>query len=184
MGMRNVMSNDALDPMDAVEAPRAGRGGVLRLIASLKAARKRAGGRRDEGFTLTELMVTILIIGLLSTAAVLTVFSLLDNARVTRVQSDLRTMSNALELYRGMIGRYPDTGQGLEALVRAPTGLRNAARYPAQGFMPKIPLDPWGVEYVYETPGADGRPYDLLSYGADGQPGGVDGDADISFWDL
>ncbi len=154
------------------------------LTARLAGARRRRRAGRDAGFTLTELMVTILIIGILSTAAVLTVFGLLDNARTTRVQSDLRVMSNALDYYRATLGSYPTTDQGLEALVRAPAGLRNANRYPPQGFMQKVPTDPWGTEYVYEVPGADGRPYTLLSLGADGQPGGVDEGADISFWDF
>lgn len=149
--------------------------------ARARDARRR---RKDAGFTLTELMVTVLIIGLLSTAAVLTVFSLLDGARETRAKADVRTISTALEFFRGTFGRYPTTDQGLDALVSAPTGLNTAARYPAEGFMPRVPLDPWGASYIYEAPGNDGRPYDLYSLGADGQPGGEGLDADISVWSL
>ncbi len=144
----------------------------------------RARRRRDAGFTLTELMVTVLIIGLLSTAAVLTVFNLLDSARTTKASSDIRTIATALDLYRASIGRYPGPDQGLAALTSAPAGLRSPGRYPSEGFMPNIPLDPWGYDYIYDSPGQDGKPYDLYSLGADGQPGGEGLDADISVWSL
>ncbi len=165
------MNDNDLDPAAATQAADATRA----------TARRR---RKDAGFTLTELMVTVLIIGLLSTAAVLTVFNLLDSARTTKATSDIRTIATALDLYRASIGRYPGPDQGLAALTSAPSGLRSPGRYPSEGFMPNIPSDPWGYDYVYDAPGQDGKPYDLYSLGADGQPGGEGLDADISVWAL
>jgi len=149
--------------------------------------KKRSAERRQKqaGITLTEVLVTIFIIGLISGAAVLAVRGPLENARSTRVQNDLSTFSNALELYSLSIGTYPTQSQGLRALVESPSDVSNSAAYPNGGFLGKdtVPLDPWGRPYIYEVPASRSRqPYDLYSLGADGQEGGEGSDADIGNW--
>lgn len=146
------------------------------------ATEKRKG---QAGITLTEVLVTIFIIGLISGAAVLAVRGPLENARSTRVQNDLSTFSNALELYSLSMGTYPSQSQGLRALVERPSDAGNGAAYPSGGFLGKdtVPLDPWGRPYIYEVPASRSRqPYDLYSLGADGQEGGEGQDADIGNW--
>ena len=145
----------------------------------------RRKNHKEAGITLTEVLVTIFIIGLISGAAVLAVRGPLENARSTRVQNDLSTFSNALELYSLSIGTYPTQSQGLQALVEKPSDIANGAAYPTGGFLGKdtLPMDPWGRPYIYEVPATRSRqPYDLYSLGADGQEGGEGPDADIGNW--
>ena len=109
----------------------------------------------------------------------------LETAKSTRVQNDLSTFSNALEMYSLSMGAYPDQSQGLQALVERPRDVANGAAYPSGGFLSKdtVPLDPWGRPYIYEVPATRSRqPYDLYSLGADGQEGGEGPNADIGNW--
>ena len=141
--------------------------------------------KKQAGITLTEVLVTIFIIGLISGAAVLAVRGPLETAKTTRAQNDLSTFSNALEMYSLSIGAYPDQAQGLQALVERPRDIPNNAAYPSGGFLSKdsVPLDPWNRPYIYEIPATRSRqPYDLYSLGADGQEGGEGPDADIGNW--
>ncbi|MEO1567790.1 MAG: type II secretion system major pseudopilin GspG [Pseudomonadota bacterium] len=138
--------------------------------------------RRDAGFTLTEVMVTVFIIGLLATVVLVNVLGNVDESRVQKARTDIALLESSLDRYRLSMFDYPDIEQGLEALVSAPDGLADATRYPAEGFIKRLPLDPWGNPYQYEYPGQDGRVVDIYSLGADGQPGGEELDADIGNW--
>ncbi len=140
--------------------------------------------RADAGFSLTEVMVTILIIGLMSTIVLINVLPARDQAAAQRVSADLNQIDSALNRFNIDMGGYPTTEQGLEALVEVPEGHARADRYPEGGYLRRLSDDPWGNAYRYVRPGEDDRPYDLFSTGADGEIGGEDMDADISFWEL
>lgn len=141
--------------------------------------------RRRRGFTLIEIMAVVLIIGLLTTIVGAVVFSQVDKARVTTASTQIKQLEAALDFYRLDNGRYPTTDQGLEALVRRPTIAPEPRNYRPEGYLSggSVPLDPWGVDYQYESPGTHNtRRFDLWSLGADGTPGGDDTDADIGNW--
>ena len=136
--------------------------------------------RREQGFTLVELMVVIVIIGLLATIVALNVLPSGDTARVQKAKADIATIENGLELYRLQMSTYPTTSQGLQALVAAPAGA-DASRYQRGGYVKKLPEDPWGRAYLYAAPGQHGEA-DVWSHGADGKEGGEGIDADIGSW--
>ena len=125
---------------------------------------------REEGFTLVELMVVIVIIGLLATVVIINVMPATDRAAVTKAKADIATLEQGLEMYRLNRMRYPDSGAGLQAVVD-------------EGFVKRLPKDPWGNPYRYAAPGRDGRQFDVYSLGADGREGGEGQDADIGNWD-
>lgn len=133
---------------------------------------------REDGFTLTEVLVTMAIIGLLTTGVVLAVLPRLGDASITKAKADIASYETALEFYRLDHFRYPSEQDGLTALVDAPSSV-DAAKYPDEGYVQQLRNDPWGNAYVYRNPGENG-PYDLLSYGADGQEGGEGADADVT----
>ncbi|WP_374764932.1 type II secretion system major pseudopilin GspG [Yunchengibacter salinarum] len=141
----------------------------------------RATHHHDDGFTLVELMVVIVIIGLLATVVVINVLPSQDRAMVEKTRADIRTLEQAVEMYRLDMMRYPTADQGLEALVSQPDGLSNPQRYRPGGYIKRLPKDPWGNEYVYVIPGEHG-PFDILSHGADGARGGEGLNADIGNW--
>jgi len=143
--------------------------------------RQRAPRDPEAGFTLTELMVVIFIIGLLATVVVVNVLPSADRATVEKARIDIRNIELALELYRGDMLTYPTTEQGLDALVEMPQGAARAERYREGGYIRRLPIDPWGNEYQYVYPGQNG-PFDLFSMGADGEPGGEGDGADIGNW--
>ncbi|GIX30963.1 MAG: type II secretion system protein GspG [Porticoccaceae bacterium] len=130
---------------------------------------------RARGFTLIEIMVVLVILGLLAALVVPAVMDRPDQARAVKARQDLRALESALKLYRLDNYRYPSTEEGLAALVSPPPGL-DTWRGP---YLESLPPDPWGRPYRYRAPGADGRPFDLFSLGADGRPGGEGADADI-----
>ena len=136
--------------------------------------------RRKNGFTLVELMVVIVIIGLLATIVALNVLPSGDTARIQKAKADIATIEQGLELYRLQMGSYPTTQQGLPALVSAPAGA-DAARDQAGGYVKKLPKDPWGRDYLYAAPGKHGQA-DVWTLGADGKDGGEGIDADIGSW--
>ncbi len=137
--------------------------------------------RRDEdGFTLVELMVVIVIIGLLATIVVINVLPSGDKAKQVRAKADISTIEGALETYRLQLDRYPTTAQGLQALKAAPQGV-DAARYQPGGYIKKLENDPWGNAYLYASPGQHGE-FDVWSYGRDGKEGGQGPDADVTSW--
>lgn len=140
----------------------------------------------EAGFTLTEIMVVVFIIGLLSSVVLFNVLGARTDAQVKTAKVNISAMSQALEQYALDAYDYPSEQQGLEALISRPDNLPSSASYRTGGYLQKasIPLDPWGRPYVYERPGdKSGRAYDLYSLGADGKEGGDELDADIGNWD-
>ncbi|WP_060509886.1 type II secretion system major pseudopilin GspG [Pseudomonas sp. NBRC 111124] len=137
----------------------------------------------QRGFTLIEIMVVVIILGVLGALVLPNVMSRPDHAKLTAARTDIQSISTALEIYRLDNGRYPTTAQGLEALIRRPTVAPLPRQWNAQGYLKSQALDPWGMPYQYSNPGTrSGQGYDLFSLGADGQPGGEDADADIGNW--
>jgi general secretion pathway protein G len=134
---------------------------------------------RQRGFTLIEIMVVVVILAVLGALVVPKILENVDKARVTRAQADIRAIQTALDLYRLDNFKYPTTEQGLQALVTQPVD-PTITNYRSGGYLPTLPKDPWNNPYVYVSPGADGRDYDIISYGRDGKPGGEGYDADIS----
>jgi len=137
--------------------------------------------RKQRGFTLIELMIVVVILGLLSTIIMPRVLDRPEQARRVKAQVDIRSIQSALALLKTDTGSFPTTSQGLQALVNDPGGMRNYSR---DGYLDQVPQDPWGHEYIYISPGIHSRNYDIESYGKDGEDGGVDDDADIESWNL
>jgi general secretion pathway protein G len=123
----------------------------------------------EEGFTLVELMVVIVIIGLLATVVVINVMPATDRAALTKAKADIATLEQGVEMYRLNKLSYPAVGEGLQAVVK-------------EGYVKRLPQDPWGNPYQYVTPGRDGGSFDIFSHGADGREGGEGEDADIGSW--
>ncbi len=145
--------------------------------------KKRLGGtiRANSGFTLIEILVVVVIIGILGAIIVPNLLGRPDQARITAAQSDLRNLANALDIYRLDNFQYPSTDQGLEALVTKPSGFPEPKNYNPDGYVKNLPTDPWGSPYVYErTPNG----FNLFSLGADGAEGGDGLNADIRYEDL
>jgi general secretion pathway protein G len=138
--------------------------------------------RRQRGFTLIEIMVVVVIIGILGALIVPKLLGRTGEAKVTAAKADLASLSNALKLYKLDNQRYPTTEQGLNALVSKPTTGPAANGWKAGGYIDKLPKDPWGNPYQYLSPGIHGE-VDVFSLGADGQPGGTGEDADIGNWE-
>ena len=134
---------------------------------------------RARGFTLIEVMVVVVILGILAAVVVPRVMSRPDEARVVKAQQDLRAIAAALDLYKLDNFSYPTTDQGLEALVERPPGLPAGARWREEGYLSAVPRDPWGAPYRYLSPGRRG-PLDLYSLGADGAVGGAGFAADLT----
>lgn len=137
--------------------------------------------RNASGFTLIEIMVVIVIIGILAAAVLPNLMGEPDKARVVKARADIQSLEAALERYRLDNFRYPTTQQGLEALVTKPSGAPEPRNYPPGGYIKSLPTDPWGNPYIYMNPGKHGQ-IDIFSYGADGQAGGEDMNADIGNW--
>lgn len=137
------------------------------LRRRLHALRQKSQRKREEGFTLVELMVVIVIIGLLATVVVINVMPSLDRAATTKARADIDTLRQSLEIYKLQNLRYPTTEEGLNALV-------------ADNQIQRLPSDPWNNPYLYSAPGPDGKPFLISSLGADGREGGEDENADIT----
>ena len=136
----------------------------------------------QRGFTLLEIMIVVVIIGLLAATVAPRFFEDVDKARANRARDDIRSIETALNLYRLDNFKYPTTDQGLEALVKSP-GEAVAPNWKRNGYLPRLPVDPWNNAYHYQNPGQHGE-FDVFTYGADGQEGGEGADADIGNWDL
>lgn len=147
--------------------------------ASMK--RKRHMKPNDAGFTLIEVLVTMAIISIMVVGVALTVIPETGKAQIVRAKSDIRTIEQGLEMYRLDMFDYPEQQDGLNALKTMPSGV-DEARYRKGGYVKSLPNDPWGNPYVYVYPGENGV-YDIISYGADGQLGGEDKNADIVSWE-
>jgi general secretion pathway protein G len=135
------------------------------------------------GFTLLEIMVVIVIIGILAALVVPKIISRPDEARVIAARQDIASLMQALKLYRLDNRRYPTTEQGLEALVARPASPPVPPNWKAGGYVERLPKDPWGNAYQYLSPGVHSE-VDVFSLGADGAPGGDGIDADIGSWNL
>ena len=139
--------------------------------------------RYQRGFTLIEIMVVVVILGILAAFVVPKLLSRPDEARVTKAATDIKGIEQALGLFKLDNGFYPTTEQGLAALVSKPAIGRIPAKYPDGGYLKKVPTDPWGTPYVYLAPGSHGD-FDLISLGADAEAGGEGTNADIESWKL
>jgi len=136
---------------------------------------------RQQGFTLLEIMVVVVIIGILAALIVPRLMDRPDQARVVAARQDIGALMQALKLYRLDTGRYPSAEQGLNALMQPPAA---TGGLPAAGpYLERLPNDPWGAPYQYRIPGEHGD-IDVYSLGADGKPGGEAGDADVGSWQL
>jgi general secretion pathway protein G len=133
-----------------------------------------------DGFTLIELMIVVVILGLLATIVMPRILGRPEQARRMKAKVDIRNIESALALFKTDTGRFPTTSEGLEVLV-TDTGIKG---YNKDGYLDKVPLDPWGNRYIYLSPGVHSKDYDLESYGKDGEDGGTDNDADIESWNL
>ncbi len=139
--------------------------------------------RAARGFTLIEIMVVVVIMGILASLVVPKLISRTGESRVAAARVDISTVMQALKLYKLDNQRYPTTEQGLQALVAKPTNGPAANGWKSGGYLDKLPNDPWGTPYKYLSPGIKGE-IDVFSLGADGQPGGAGDDADIGSWDI
>jgi general secretion pathway protein G len=137
--------------------------------------------KRHCGFTLIEVMIVIVILGVLAALIVPKVMGRPDEARVAAARQDIFTLMQALKLYKLDNRRYPTTEQGLAALVQKPSQAPVPQSWSAGGYLEKLPNDPWGQPYQYLNPGLHGE-IDVMSFGADGLPGGQGVDADIGNW--
>jgi general secretion pathway protein G len=133
------------------------------------------------GFTLIEIMVVVVILGILAALIVPKVISRPDDARITAARQDVATLAQALRLYKLDNFAYPTTDQGLQALVVKPAAAPIPANWKTGGYLERLPKDPWGRDYRYLNPGRHGE-IDVFSLGADGEPGGEGNDADIGNW--
>ena len=140
--------------------------------------------RSDQrGFTLIEIMVVVVILGILAGIVVPRLLERPEEARRTKAAVQIRNIEEALGLFKLDNGFYPSTEQGLKALVDKPVNGRVPNRYREGGYIKKVPVDPWGQPYLYLNPGTHGD-YDLFSYGPDGESGGEDENADIGNWNI
>jgi general secretion pathway protein G len=137
--------------------------------------------RRHAGFTLIEIMVVVVIMGVLAALLVPRLMGRTDDARILAAKQDIATLMQALKLYRLDNQRYPTTEQGLQALIARPTNGPQPANWKTGGYIDRLNKDPWGNPYQYASPGTRNE-VDIFSFGADGQSGGTGNDADIGSW--
>ncbi|HBA56196.1 type II secretion system major pseudopilin GspG [Syntrophorhabdus aromaticivorans] len=142
--------------------------------------------RSERGFTLIELMIVVVIVGILATLLIPRIMERPEEARRIKAKADIKTIESALKLYKLDSGTYPTTEQGLQALITKPETSPVPNKWREGGYIEgkEVPKDPWGNPYYYTSPGTDGGEYSINSYGADGEPGGSGKDADISSAEL
>ena len=141
------------------------------------------GVRGQRGFTLLEVMVVVVILGILAALVVPKIISRPDEARIIAAKQDIASLMQALKLYRLDNQRYPTTEQGLQALLAKPATAPTPLNWKPGGYIERLPKDPWGNPYQYLYPGLRGE-IDVFSYGGDGAPGGEGNDADVGSWNL
>ena len=139
----------------------------------------------SSGFTLIEIMVVIVILGILAGLLVPRIMGRPEEAKQLKAKIQIEGLETALRLYKLDNGNYPDTEQGMQALVEKPETGQLAGKWRKGGYLEKgkVPLDPWGNEFVYLSPGMHGD-YDIISYGADGVPSGEDKNQDVNSWEI
>lgn len=142
-----------------------------------------SASRREHGFTLIEIMIVVVIIGILVGLLAPRIMDRPDQARVVAARNDIQAILGALKLYRLDNGSYPSSEQGLQALVKKPETGNIPSNWKPGGYLERLPKDPWDGAYQYLNPGIHGE-IDVFSYGRDGKPGGDSYDADIGSWDL
>jgi general secretion pathway protein G len=152
-------------------------------LSNMMNGRRDATRRRAAGFTLIEVMVVVVILGILAALVVPRIMDRPAEARQVKARQDIRALESALGLYKLDNYVYPTTDQGLEALVERPGGSPEPRNWKAGGYVRRLPSDPWGNPYLYLNPGSHGD-FDLYTLGADGQPGGEGENADIANWTL
>lgn len=142
--------------------------------------------RCKAGFTLIEVMVVIIILGLLAAIVMPRLVGQTDKARYEQAKIQMRILEDALKRYKLENGHFPTTSQGLQALVQKPSSPPVPRDWPEGGYLdkPEVPLDPWGNAFIYVSPGQHGPDYDLVSLGADGIEGGEGYDKDVQSWSL
>ncbi|HEX9113715.1 MAG TPA: type II secretion system major pseudopilin GspG [Nitrospirota bacterium] len=140
----------------------------------------------SKGFTLIEIMVVIIILGLLAGLVLPRFLGQEEKAKVEVAKTQIRSLEGALDAYKLDNGFYPSTDQGLDALIKKPETGRIPEKWREGGYLKpaRIPKDPWGKDYVYLSPGSENREYEIVSYGADGEPGGEGNKADIESWKM
>ena len=143
----------------------------------LRAPSSSTSVRHLQGFTLLELLVVVLIIGLLTGIVAPRFLGTVGRSEVTTANAQIDSFVKAIEAYRLDMGRYPDSDLGLNALIQSPA---NDPRWRGPYLKKGIPLDPWGTPYQYRSPGGNGKDYDLISFGRDRAPGGAGDDADLT----
>ncbi len=149
----------------------------------MKIEQHRFGRNLQRGFTLIEVMVVVVILGILAAIVVPKVMDRPDAARITKAKQDIRALESALNLYKLDNYRYPSTDQGLEALVSKPAGSPEPRNWKSGGYMDRLPKDPWGNDYRYLSPGSHGD-IDIYTFGADEREGGEGIDSDVGNWSL
>ena len=147
---------------------------------------KAQDGRGTAGFTLIEILVVVLIITILAGIVGVNILHKPGEARVSAARMQVQQLKTAVQLYRAEQGRLPTQEQGLESLVTRPTREPVPQNYPEGGYLDsrKVPLDPWNHDYIYLAPGQRGEPFEIISYGDDGEPGGDGESADLTSSDL
>jgi general secretion pathway protein G len=140
----------------------------------------------NKGFTLIELMVVVVILGILATFLIPKIMSKPDEARVIKAKNDIKAIETALKMYKLDNGNYPTTEQGLQALITKPESDPVPENWRKGGYLDtnKVPVDPWGHAYIYRSPGENGRDYEIISLGADGKEGGDGYNADIKSYEI
>ena len=133
------------------------------------------------GFTLIELMIVIVILGLLATVIMPRILNRPEQARRIKAKIDIRNIESTLALFKTDTGRFPTTSEGLELLVANPGTIKG---YNPDGYLDSVPTDPWGNRYIYISPGLHSKDYDLESCGKDGEDGGTGDSADIESWNF
>jgi general secretion pathway protein G len=149
-------------------------------MSSIKALTKRS---HQSGFTLIEILVVVVILGVLAAMVVPRIMQRPDQARIIAAKNDIRTIISALKLYRLDSGTYPSTDQGLMALVQKPETGNIPRNWKSGGYLERLPVDPWQAQYQYLNPGIHGQ-IDIFSFGGDNAPGGEGTNADLGSWNL
>ena len=153
----------------------------MSLLKQMEHVARRA--RAEQGFTLLEIIVVVVILGILAAIVAPQFIGRTEDARIIEAQVQIRNFETSLKLYKVDNHVYPTTDQGLDALVNKPSTGAEAGNYRSSGYMSRIPLDPWGNPYIYVSPGSHGD-FDIISLGAGGLEGGDGINADIKNWEL
>lgn len=158
----------------------------VKPIRTIPVMNRYATSRGTAGFTLIEILTVIVIVGILSGVVGVSLSRWVVKARVDAARLQIRTFQTALKTYRMEQGRIPTEAQGLEALCAKPTVAPIPVEYPDEGYLEskRVPPDAWGNPFIYLVPGRDGEPYEIISYGSDGMPGGRKDAADLTSAEL